>query len=57
MILVKNIILNSSLNGYHEQNMKIETCFRDNDYEFYEVSKFVSSKLKFNNDNNIYCMI
>ena len=40
MILMKNVILNSSLNGYHEQNMKIETCFRDDDYEFYEVSLY-----------------
>ena len=40
MILMKNAILNSSLNGYHEQNMKIETCFRDDDYEFYEVSLY-----------------
>ena len=37
MILMKNVFMNSSLKGYHEPNVKIETCFRDNDYVFYEV--------------------
>ena len=46
MILMKNVILNSSLNGYHKQNMNIESCFRDNDYEFYEVS-LLNLDLKF----------
>ena len=37
---MKNVVINASLDEYKEQNMKIETCFRDNDYEFYEVSLF-----------------
>ena len=52
MILMKNIVLNSSLNGYHEQNMKIESCFRDNDYEFYEVS-LLNLDMKLNKYNKI----
>ena len=58
MILMKNIVLNSSLNGYHEQNMKIESCFRDNDYEFYEVSLLnLDMKLnKYNKDLKIWCL-
>lgn len=38
MILMKRKISDTAFNGYETRSDMFDTCFRDDDYQFYEVS-------------------